>query len=104
MYVVQLGGVFTAYQSMEKMLEELSNRWSVICQWITNKWELLQDVDVKWRLYHSKADLFNQWLSAQEVVLQQMKSSDISDPAVLLNQVQRLKVNMEKIISFEASV
>ena len=81
-----------AYQSMELMLEALGTRWSSVCQWIDEKWLRLHDIDVKWKSYHSNADLFNTWLDDKEVLLGRMQLSDISDHHILLNQVQLLKV------------
>ena len=33
---------FIAYQTMERQLEELGNRWIAVCKWIDDQWLHLQ--------------------------------------------------------------
>lgn len=81
---------------MEKNLEELGSRWTAICKWIDEQWLRLEDVDIKWRTYHSNAEQFYKWLDEKDVVMGRMRLSDIADPHILVNQIKKLKVSRIK--------
>ena len=85
--------LFAAYQSMEQMLEELGGRWAAVCKWVEDQWLLLQEVDIKWKTFHSKTRLFNLWLQEKEAVLAEMQAANVSDAKVVLTQVHTLKVS-----------
>lgn len=84
--------VVSAYQAIEKSLEELGERWTSVCKWVEDQWLRLEDVDIKWRSYHSIAGKFDKWLDEKEVTLGRMMLSDVSDPHILVNQIHKLKV------------
>lgn len=83
-----------AYQAIERSLEELGERWASVCRWVEEQWLRLEDVDIKWKSYHSLANSFNRWLDDKEVTVGRMVLSDMADPHVLVNQIQKLKVGL----------
>ncbi|XP_074662175.1 dystrophin-like [Tubulanus polymorphus] len=79
------------YGDFEGQLERLGTRWSSVCQWTEDRWTLLQELLGKWQQYDSELQSFNEWLTAKEQMLAEMKSDDLGDPAQVVSQLKKLK-------------
>ena len=77
---------------MERQLQSLGKRWATICHWTEEQWLLLQEVLLKWQSFSENEVKFSDWLTSRELVIDKMKSSDLSDTKVAVAQVQELKV------------
>lgn len=79
---------------MENQLQALGKRWATICHWTEEQWLLLHQVLSKWQEFSDDKTSFNDWLADREAVLEQMRTANLSDNEVAIQQVQDLKVSI----------
>ena len=79
---------------MENQLQHLGKRWATICHWTEQQWLLLQDVLLKWQTFAEDEIKFSDWLAEKEVVLAKMKTADLTDSKIAVEQVKELKVSI----------
>lgn len=77
---------------MENQLQALGKRWATICHWTEEQWLLLHQVLSKWQEFADDKSSFNDWLAEREVMLEQMRTADLSENEIAIQQVHDLKV------------
>lgn len=78
--------------AMEKQLEKLGSRWAAVCRWTEEQWVVLQEVLLRWQQFSDEQNKFQDWLTAKELVLEQMGHADLMDTDQVIMQVKHLKV------------
>jgi len=91
--------IVSAYAAMEKQLEELGIRWTIVCRSVTEWTNKLSSVRDDWHMFNDRLASFMSWLSDTEDTLtdldhrrqstDDLQSADIND---VVEQVQCLKV------------
>ena len=79
---------------MENQLQHLGKRWATICHWTEQQWLLLQEVLLKWQSFAEDEIKFSDWLTEKEAVLVKMKTADLTDSQIAVEQVKELKVSI----------
>ncbi|XP_025099305.1 dystrophin-like isoform X11 [Pomacea canaliculata] len=77
--------------AMEKQLEKLGSRWAAVCRWTEEQWVVLQEVLLRWQQFSDEQNKFQDWLTAKELVLEQMGHADLMDTDQVIMQVKHLK-------------
>ena len=91
--------ILTAYAAMEKQLEELGIRWTVVCRWVAERMSKFNVVRNQWHIFNDRLASFMSWLTDTEDTLAELdqrrhtiddfQSADINE---VVEQVQCLKV------------
>ncbi|XP_028414557.1 dystrophin-like isoform X10 [Dendronephthya gigantea] len=88
-----------ATAELEEQLGILGERWSSVCKWTEERWELLQVLQVSWQQYTTEEARLNEWLTSKEKEIEDMKridASDIDNVHRTIKQLQKLEMEMAR--------
>lgn len=68
-----------SFSELEDKLAALGERWSHVVKWTKNRWDTLQDVNIKWKQLTDKHSIVCKWLDTRERDLKAMEGMEVTE-------------------------
>ncbi|CAF3670938.1 unnamed protein product [Adineta steineri] len=90
---------------IETKLANLSERWAQICNFVQNRWVLLQELKVEFEQIDTHLEKVNKWLISKENEINQMKSQpNINNSDILMQQVHSIQKTESEMTDIRQSI